>query len=252
MAGEAGVEVESVVRLVDALRQVTPQGVSDPTLIALTQLTVELDAVLFPINKKSTQKEPQAWFGEIQRQGVPPQVLDALQHSITERVQAVLRAKKAVACLLWVTDRPIVEIERLLTQFGGALDGAAGAIRGVAARTCDLLPTVARVAEVLHPGLDLGERVSRLLVRLEIGLPAAVIDLARTAGNRLTRGDYQLLVRGGLSSVGEIDQRTDEELLKLLGGSKAKLRVVREATAQHQKAESEKKPPGPLLEPYQG
>lgn len=252
MAGEAGVEVESIVRLVDALRLVTPQGISDPTLIALTQLTVELDAVLFPINKKSTQKEPQAWFGEIQRQGVPAPVLNALQRLITERGQAVLRAKKAVACLLWVTERPIVEIEKVLTQFGGASDGAAGAIRGVAARTCDLLPTVARVAELLHPGLDLGERVSRLLVRLEIGLPAAAIDLASTAGNRLARGDYQLLVRAGLSSIGEIDRRTDDEILRVLGANKAKVQVVREAAAQHRKAENERKPTGPMLEPYQG
>lgn len=251
MAGEAGVEVESVVRLVGALRHVAPEGINDPTLIALTQLTVELDAVLFPINKKSTQKEPQTWFAEIQRQGVPAAVLNALQQSITERVQAVLRAKKAVACLLWVTERPIVEIERLLTQFGGARDGAAGAIRGVAARTCDLLPTVARVAEVLSPGLNLGDRVSRLLVRLEIGLPAAAVELASTAGNRLARGDYQLLLKASLCSIAEIERRTDEDLLKVLAGNKTKLRVVREAAELQQRAEDER-PTGPMLEPYHG
>ncbi len=163
LAGEAGVEVESIIRLVGAFSTVMPESINDPTLIAATQLTVELDDMLFPINKRSTLKEPQTWAAEIQRQGVPHGILRAMQRFVREDNQATLRAKKAVACLLWITDRPLAEIEEILTQFGGKFDGAAGPVRGVRARTCDLLPTVARVAEVLHPGLNLSERVSRLL-----------------------------------------------------------------------------------------
>ena len=55
-AGQAGVEVESVVRLVGALSRNAPNQINDPTLIAATQLTVELNDLSFPINKKSTQK----------------------------------------------------------------------------------------------------------------------------------------------------------------------------------------------------
>jgi len=47
-----------------------------------------------------------------------------------------------------------------MTQFGGALDGAAGPIRGTATRTCDVLPTMARLAELLHPELKLGTGLS--------------------------------------------------------------------------------------------
>lgn len=54
---------------------IEPGSLSEPTLLTLTQFTVELNHVLFPINKKSTPKEPFFWVGELQRQGVPQSVL---------------------------------------------------------------------------------------------------------------------------------------------------------------------------------
>ena len=48
--------------------------------------------------------------------------------------------------------------------------GSSGPIRGVAARTSDLLPAAARVAEILHPSLDLSERAGRLVLRLTYNL----------------------------------------------------------------------------------
>lgn len=48
--------MESVIRTVYALQSLQPSEVSDPTLPAVTQLTVELDEVLFPINTVSTKK----------------------------------------------------------------------------------------------------------------------------------------------------------------------------------------------------
>src|SRR5690349_2378062 len=83
-------------------------------------------------------------------------------------------------------------------QYGKTFDGVAGPLRSVASRTCDLLLAVTRVAELLHPGLDLSERCSRLLTRLEVGVPAAAVPLAAQAGTRLTRGDYLSLLRAGL------------------------------------------------------
>jgi helicase len=87
VAGEAGVEVESIVRLVQALRPADAESINDPALITATQLTVELDRELFPINKKSTQKEPQTWMNEIRRQNIPPRSSSAGEshpHALTE------------------------------------------------------------------------------------------------------------------------------------------------------------------------
>jgi replicative superfamily II helicase len=251
VAGEAGVEVESIVRLVHALRHTNPESINDPALIVATQITVELDREFFPINKKSTQKEPQTWIGEIGRQGVPQSVLAALRGFVTQGIEVTLRAKKAVACLLWITDKSLAEIEKTLTQFGGGFDGAAGQIRSVKARTCDFLPIVARVAEILHPGLDLGERVRRLLTRLEVGVPAAAVELATLAGSRLARGDYQRLLKTNQCTIAAIEQSSNEELLGSLNGDELKLAILRDAVRISRERQSEQTASSTVLPPYE-
>jgi helicase len=172
----------------------------------------------------------------------------ALHRAVADQHTGTLRAKKAVACLLWMTDYSLEQIEGILTQFGGAFGGAAGPVRAVASRTSDLLPTVTRVAELLHPGLDLSERQARLLVRLELGVPEGVVELALRAGSTLTRGDYLRLLRAGLTTVEAVERSEDDAVLDYLGGSEPKLRALREAL----RARPAQVPPvvaGPILPP---
>lgn len=249
-AGEAGVEVESVVRLVDAFRRVGPEQINDPALITATQLTAELDNVYFPVNKRGAAKEAQTWTSEIRFQGVPQGLIHALGLRVTETAQTARRAKKAAACLLWISDLPMTEIENRLTKHGGRFDGAAGPVLAARARTCDLLPTVCRVAEIVHPGLDLGGRAERLLTRLEVGVPPAAIDLATHAGSRLSRGDYRSLLEAGVCSIEALEKYPDEELLKLLSGSRSKLAAVRAAVKAYRNQEDERGA-SPILPPYE-
>ncbi|MFA5780335.1 MAG: DEAD/DEAH box helicase [Elusimicrobiota bacterium] len=227
LAGESGTEVESIIRIVNGLNGVNTADISDPTLIALTQITTELDQVFFPLNKRSTKKEPQTWTSEITNQGIPSQVMQAIYHSIKDATQPTLRAKKAVACLLWVTNKPLKEIEDTMTQFGGKFNGAAGQIRGVVSRTCDILPAVARVAELLNPNLELSSRVSRLLVRLELGIPADIADIGFRIGRILTRGDYLNLLKAGINTVEQFENSTENVLLTCLGNNREKLQQAK-------------------------
>jgi helicase len=233
LVGESGIEFESIVRLINALNGLDPKNINDPTLISLTQITVELDQVLFPINKKSTQKEPQTWMSEIKNQGVPSQVLQAFRRSISEETQPTLRAKKAVACLLWITNRPLNVIEEIMTQFGGGFDGAAGPVRSVTSRICDVLPTVARVAELLYPGLDLSSRVVRLLIRLELGIPANLVELGLRVGRILTRGDYFNLLKAGISSVEQFENANEDLLLTCFESNHEKLEQTKLAVENY-------------------
>jgi hypothetical protein len=228
-AGQAGVEVESIVRLVNVLLPLSAAEITDPTLITVAQITVELDQQSIPINKKGAQKEAQSWFMELRRQGVHAHVLGAMHRSTQEGHVPALRAKRAAACLLWISDCTMTDIETILTRHGRKFDGAAGPVRGVSSRTGDMLPTVAKVATILHADLDLGNRLTRLLTRLEVGVPPAAVEIAQFAGARLSRGDYHQLINGGLGTAAAVEAANDEKLAACLGGSDERVEAVREA-----------------------
>lgn len=251
LAGETATEVRSIIALVDCLRPLQPGHISDPALIAAAQTTAEVDQLYFPMNKRSTDKEPRAWWGELHSQSIPDPVLSAMRRNV-DATNATLRAKKAVACLLFVSGRPMAEIERILTQFGGRSDGAAGPIRSVAARTCDLLPATARVAQLLHPDLDLDSRAAKLVARLTYGIPGDAVDLARECGDRLLRSDYCSLHRAGFCEPDAIAKAPDEPVLECIGGDKVKLALVRRAgiNIARRRQEAASIAAGPALEPY--
>jgi len=203
------------------------------------------------MNKKSTQKEPQLWPSELRRQGIFSSLLGALQRHTLGAQQATLRAKKAVACLLFVSGRPMTDIETTLTQFGGASGGAAGSVRGVANRTSDLLPTAARVAEILHPALDLQDRVNRLTIRLTYGILGVAVDLAREAGNALLRGDYCRLANEGLCEPEAIGVAEESKLLECVDGDRRKLTALRDAALRVAGLRFKAKPQAePILDQY--
>lgn len=249
LAGESATEVVSIIRLVEAISGLQAQSITDPLLISAAQLTMELDQVHFPLNKKSTQKEPAYWVQELRSQGVSSQVLTAFHRFVTDGHQSTLRAKRAVSCLLFVAGRPMQDIERIVTQFGGSFGGAAGPIRAVASRTCDVLPTVARVAELLCPSLQLGDRVRRLAGRLNYGVTGTLVDLALLVGSDLTRGDYHRLGSAGLSDIEGLVSAKDEAILTCVNGDIQKLNLVRFVIA---KLSQQKAPQNvaPALEPY--
>jgi helicase len=145
----------------------------------------------------------------------------------------------------------MTEIEANLTQFGGAFGGAAGPVRSVAARTSDLLPVAARVAEILHPTLDLGQRVGRLVVRLTYGVSGTIADIAREAGVDLLRGDYCALAKAGFGEPSAIAVADDATLLMAVAGDRNKVTILRAAAERVAVRRAEAaKASTPVLEAY--
>lgn len=121
----------------------------------------------------------------------------------------------------------------------------------MAARTCDLLSVAARVAEILHPTLDLGDRISRLAVRLTFGVPGAAVDLAQIVGAELLRGDYCRLAAGRLCEPDQIAAASDEAILACLDRDRRKLALVRDASKRlAQRRLESQKVVTPVLEAY--
>jgi helicase len=230
IAGHSGIEVESVIRIADALRPLSPEQITDPTLIAICQLTLELENVHFPFNKIGVRKEIQSWSSELYAQGIASHVMSLLQRLGPDDYVRGLRLKRGAACLLWITKTPMSEIEITMTRHGRK-DGAAGQVRGASSRTHDVIHIVGEIASHLHPELKLGDRMEKLYTRLELGIPSSITSVAKVTGSRLTRGDYLSLVGSGLDTKAIIEGAPDEELLACLGGNNEKLNVIREAIA---------------------
>jgi len=112
-----------------------------------------------------------------------------------------------------------------------------------------MLPVVTRVAELLHEGLDMSDRQTRLMARLEVGLPAGAADLAVHLGGRIARGDYLRLLDAGLDSVHAVDAAEDAALLETLGGDERKLRALRAAVRASRAPEDEDDVLMPILPP---
>lgn len=230
LAGESGIAVESILRIVDVLRHLPTAALDDYTLVALTQLTEELDDVYFPLNKKSKRKEPAAWFGALQQHRVHHAVTQALQYQVTLAHQPTLRAKKAAGCFLWMDGHGRQEIERILMQFDRN-QAAAGPLNSVVNRMLDILPTVVRVAEVLR-NADLSERESQLMLRLQLGVPADLVPIATALDTDLSRAQYLALHRAGLITAKAITSADPEQLLAIVSGDKAVRQLILDAAEQ--------------------
>lgn len=231
IAGQTGLEVGSVVRLTAALRHVRPEDITDPVLIAAVQHTLELDGVNVPLNKK-TPKEAQTWLRALRGQGIIESVLSAFSAEMREPHEQGARAKRAVAALAFIGGQAMNEIEKMMQIHGGGFGGSAGPIRGIAARTCDVIGTAGRILALLHPGLELGARIERLQIRLTLGIPGSMVDLGREAGQELSRGDYLALERAGLASAESIRKASDDEILGCVEANNERLKNCSRCRAQ--------------------
>jgi hypothetical protein len=91
--------------------------------------------------------------------------------------------------------------------------------QAVAERTRDLLSTTIRVAELVNGQNNpkLAEVAEKLAIRLEFGVPEELVEIARRAGSRLTRGNYLSLWTAGYVSLEAIRAASDDDLARVLG-----------------------------------
>jgi hypothetical protein len=228
LAGEAGAAIETIVRLADVSRWSGP--LHDPaSVLALTQLTAELDEVFVPVNGRGWRKEAASWYGELQRHGTSPAVLQALQRN-GDGVLVARRGKRALGCLLWIDGVQRDQIEELLMRHHRD-NAVSGPVLAAVSRTIDLIPTTLRVLELIH-GSELADLEADILLRLQLGIPAELTELGVLWGDRLTRPQYLALHRSGLVTPDAIASTDAGHLATLLSIAREEatvLRALREA-----------------------
>ncbi len=219
-AGESGVHVDSIIRLVHGLRGSVGQ-LNSVGLIAAAQLTNELNDIYLPINAKGKNTEIPRWPNFLGQQGTPWNLIQVLQQTSRDARQVTTRAKRASAAVLWVTGMPIEEIEQYLNQHMYNRSGLAGTVRSVADRTRDLLPAVAAVVRSLDPAQAVDTLVARTMLRLELGIPADLVDLAEVLTTFLTRPQWMRLETAGLVTIPAIETASLAALTEILGDQRA-------------------------------
>ena len=222
VAGEIGLAVESVLRIAEAADGSRISSMSAAMVLALVQLTVELDNVYLPTHKTS-HKERNRWAALLQRYVRESSVVAAILTGQT----AALRAKRFSAALLWILGTELETIERALARHYPNDYG--GPIRAVSERSRDMLSAAGRILAIVL-GSDtarLGDVVDTLTIRLELGIPSKAVPLGKLLGNRLSRGDYLKLLQADLVEASALHMVTDEQLLSVLG-SQSKVTAIRE------------------------
>jgi hypothetical protein len=74
---------------------------------------------------------------------------------------------------------------------------------------------IARAAQIIHQSVDLQERTSRLLRRLDLGIQGPAVGLARFTGRSLDRSDYWRLCEARLTEPGALNAADDAALQRL-------------------------------------
>jgi ATP-dependent DNA helicase len=236
-AGEGGVLVDSIIRLVEVLRPLTAAPNSS-TLIAAAQVTRELDEVYLPFNRKAKNTEHRRWPMDLAHQQVAPNVGNLIGIGGTDHLTRVARAKKAMACLLYASHTPLSMIERHLTQHQLG-DGVAGAVRATADRTRDLIPAVVRVFEALHPDIAVGDVAERTMVRLELGIPTELAELGTVLGAALTRAQYLSLLEQGIMTPDRLESAEPIDLVDSLRVTENRVLELQEALQEGKRRREE-------------
>jgi replicative superfamily II helicase len=223
--------VSSAVRVANGLRRVSASQLNLPTLLALAQISEELDETRLTVNAKGVNKELSTFLNGLRSRGVAGSALDVFSIGAANRVAVAARAKKSMAALLWVNGVRVSQIETYVMQHHRDRN-ASGPIAQVAARTRDVIETVLDMATEIHPTLVLDAERTSLPLRLELGIPHSCVALAR-AGADLRRDDYRALDDAGLLDEGAapLSEVDDDHLLDLLGGDPDRLARLRQASA---------------------
>jgi replicative superfamily II helicase len=230
----SGLAVRSAARVAGVFRRLQPQQFNRATIITTAQLTIELEDTRLNVNVRGATQEIQTFTGLLNSQGTASQAMAALRNGAPAVIAA--RAKKAVACLLWMNGVPSEQLERMVMQHYFDRN-AIGPIRAVASRTQDIIGAVLDMAAVIHPAADLARLANLLPVQLELGIPADLVPIA-LAGAGLTRENYLNLIGVGLSRPEQISAAAEETVLKCIGNSRQRLQALRDAARQVAEADA--------------
>jgi replicative superfamily II helicase len=224
ICGREGISVASARRVLRSVKILFEAGdpLDETSLIALTQLTTELDETFIPFDGNDAE----GWPALVPRRitGRDP-LLGALG---AEPALAGRRLKRFYTMVRWVQGVPMTQIEQEFSGFREPRrsgEPVAGSIRGIASRTGHMLRPVGALIATAYPDRhdEIRSRVVGLQPRLEFGIGRDAAGLARYRLG-ITRGQINRLRelnRATFDSLYEALRARDPEVLAVFGSTQA-------------------------------
>ncbi|MDP9179613.1 MAG: hypothetical protein M3O61_18225 [Gemmatimonadota bacterium] len=202
VCGVFGMKVASARKVLSTTRTLLANGaeVTGADLLALAQLTTELDAVYTPMASQ------EAWDWQSQPGlSTRPLLGEALSGGAEAPEIGAKRIKRLDILTQWLGGQPLLAIEGKVSN--DAATPVIGEIRYIAGRTADMLLPVTALIGACDPasGARLIPIARELIPRLELGVGVAAGRLHK-AGVGLTRLQALSLEKAGIADIGSLKE----------------------------------------------
>ena len=215
--GQSSLSFDSAMRLVEALRLLSPDELTPFNLVGLLQALPEADAIYTPVRKRGRTESARI---NDARSRFGPSVVRALQHWAADEIAFWARCKRAAVIADWMDGVPVQDIEaRFNIPFGGQIQY--GHIQGFADGTRFYLASAHQIISaslLLDPSKE--AEFETVLQQLEFGVRPEFFELMR-APFHLSRGECLVVVRQGIQTASDLRGATRELLVELLGAARA-------------------------------
>ncbi|KPF82723.1 peptidase C14 [alpha proteobacterium AAP38] len=214
--GESPMTLESALRLVEVIRQLSPEDASPESLLVLIELLQERDDDYTPQTRQGEsrwQQEAANRFGY--------DMASTLRRGARADRTYYARCKRALIVNDWINGVPVTEIEEGYSANTFSRVGH-GDIRGYVDGSRYLLESVVRIASIVLERPTDEERVEALFRRLDLGIPEAMLPMTQLK-LELTRSELLTLWREGMVSPEQVAVAAPADLERLVRGKGMKL-----------------------------
>ncbi|WP_166462726.1 DEAD/DEAH box helicase [Amycolatopsis acidicola] len=248
IVARSGISVSSAATVAEALRAISGDAITVGTLLCAAQLAEEVRDVRFAGELPRRESADAVLGSWLRKSGAAAEVVSRLFTSGGE--QGVSAGRRAIASTAWVRGSSLERIERLLgTTFLRARRTNPGPVEQAMQRAAGVIGAVIDIAGCVVPGARLGELPDLLPARLELGIVAGHVSIARHAGIEVPRDVFIGLLKGGLDDYAAILSAEDQRGVECLNGDAEMWRSV-VAAAQVAKEEAGEPSLEDILSPY--
>ena len=214
----------SVAATVEILQNWQKEALTAKKLLAIIHAVSEFDDSYTPLFKRG--KKESVW-PNYAAQIYGSEVVRALRFGARDTMAYYARCKRVAVLQKWIGGSPISEIENIFTMNPYCNVGA-GDIRSFADFARFHLVAASEIAEILLLGQGPDpDDVEKLLMQLEVGIPASVLGLLNLP-IRLERGSYLALHQSGITEPEAVWELKSERLEAIVGNAvNLRLQAVR-------------------------